>query len=263
MFWNDQSANDYAAVGLKMSDQGRKARVLGIVPARGGSKGIARKNVRVLAGRPLLAYTASAALKSVYLSRILLSTEDAEIANVGRQVGLEAPFVRPPELALDSTPMMDVVLHAVRWVQGHGEEYDAVCLLQPTSPLRRTSMIDRCISLFFAKGVDSVVSVRPVPLEYNPHWVYFEAPDGLLQPSTGQRDPIPTRQLLPPAYHRDGSVFVTRTNILLTQGSLYGTRTLGVVSPDEEAIDLDTEDQWESLERRLQSELTALPPPFR
>lgn len=237
-----------------MRDQSLQRRVLGIVPARGGSKGIARKNVRLLVGKPLIAYTASAALRSVYLSRTLLSTDDPEIVQIGKDFGLDAPFVRPAELAFDSTPMIDVVLHAIRWMQSHGEKYDAICLLQPTSPLRSSNTIDRCISSLWERDVDSVVSVRLVPPEFNPHWVYFETPDGLLQPSTGERDPIPSRQQLPPAYHRDGSVFVTKTEVVVSDRSLYGTRTLGVVSPEEEAFDLDTEAQWESLERRLRSE---------
>jgi CMP-N,N'-diacetyllegionaminic acid synthase len=243
----------YVTVLLTMREQKAQRTVLGIVPARGGSKGIARKNIRLLDGKPLIAFTASAALKSAYLSRILLSTDDSEIAQIGKAAGLDVPFVRPAELALDSTPMIDVVLDAIRWVQNHGEEYDAICLLQPTSPLRSALTIDRCISLLWERDVESVISVRPVPPEYNPHWVYFEAPDGLLQPSIGKREPIPVRQQLPPAYHRDGSVFVVRTHTVIADGSLYGAKTAGVVSPEEEAFDLDTEEQWKTLEERLKS----------
>ncbi len=243
----------YTSGEIKMSDQIAPRTVLGIVPARGGSKGIARKNIRLLGGKPLIVYTASAALKSVGISRVLLSTDDPEIAEIGKAAGLEAPFLRPSELALDSTPMIDVVLHAIRWIQSHGEEYDAICLLQPTSPLRSAHTIDRCISLLWERDVESVISVRPVPPEYNPHWVYFETSDGLLELSTGEREPIPARQQLPPAYHRDGSVFVVKTNTVIQRGSLYGVTTAGVVSPEEEAFDLDTEEQWEVLERRLRS----------
>jgi CMP-N,N'-diacetyllegionaminic acid synthase len=236
-----------------MKDRSAQRAVLGIVPARGGSKGIARKNIRLLGGKPLIAYTASAALKSAYLSRVLLSTDDSEIAEIGKAAGLDVPFLRPAELALDSTPMIDVVLHAIRWVQSRGEEYDAICLLQPTSPLRSAHTIDRCISLLWEQDVESVISVQSVPPEYNPHWVYFEAPNGLLQLSTGESEPIPARQQLPPAYHRDGSVFVAKTQAVIAHGSLYGTKTVGVISPEQGAFDLDTEEQWESLERRLKS----------
>jgi CMP-N-acetylneuraminic acid synthetase len=236
-----------------MKEQTSEHTVLGIVPARGGSKGIVRKNIRLLGGKPLIAYTASAAQKSAFLSRVLLSTDDQEIAEIGKSVGLSVPFLRPAELALDSTPMIDVVLHAIRWVQSHGEHCDAICLLQPTSPLRSAGTIDRCISRLWEQDVDCVVSLRPVPPEYNPHWVYFETSEGLLKPSIGDSDPIPARQLLPAAYHRDGGVITAKTLSVLDKGSLYGTKMVGVLSPEDEACDLDNEEQWEALERKLKS----------
>lgn len=225
--------------------------VLGIVPARGGSKGIARKNIRLLGGKPLLAYTAAAAHQSAVLSRVLLSTDDSDIAEIGKGCGLDVPFLRPAELAQDATPMIDVILHAIRWVESQGQRYDAVCLLQPTSPLRTAQTIDRCVASLWQRNVDTVISVRPVPTEYNPNWVFFEGADGLLQPSIGDREIVPSRQLLPPAYHRDGSVFAAQTDTVLTTTSLYGARVLGVISPEEEAFDLDTEEQWSALEQRL------------
>jgi CMP-N,N'-diacetyllegionaminic acid synthase len=227
--------------------------VLGLIPARGGSKGIPRKNIRLLGGKPLLSYTASAARESAYLSRVLLSTDEPEIAELGRAEGLDVPFLRPAELALDSTPMIDVVLHCIHWLQGHGEKYDAVCLLQPTSPLRSANTIDRCIAELWARDADCVVSVRPVPTEYNPHWVYFADPDGQLRLSTGKREPIAARQQLPAALHRDGSVFVAKVQGILARQSFYGERMLGVFSPEAEACDLDTEEQWELLEQKLRS----------
>jgi CMP-N-acetylneuraminic acid synthetase len=240
-----------------MSTQGELRAVLGIVPARGGSKGIARKNARMLAGKPLLEYTASAALSARHLARTLLSTDDEEIAAIGQRTGLEVPFLRPAELAVDSTPMIDVVLHALRWVQRKGQEYDAVCILQPTSPLRSSATIDRCISVFWERDVDSVISVRPVPTAFNPHWVYFETHDGLLQPSVKDAPAIPCRQQLPTAYHADGSVFLARTQIVIADHTWKGKRLLGVPSPEHEAVDLDTEEQWQALQARLAHEAIA------
>ncbi len=231
--------------------RGEQPTVLGIIPARGGSKGILRKNIRALAGKPLLLYTAEAARAAACLSRVLLSTDDPEIAEVGKRAGLEVPFLRPIELAQDSSPMLEVVLHAIRFIQAPGQDYEAVCVLQPTSPLRSAATIDHCISLLWERDVDSVISVRPVPLEYNPHWVYLETPDGLLQPSMSQSPEIPCRQQLPRAFHADGNVFVVRTQTLITQFSLKGQRILAAISPEDEAVDLDTEEQWQSLERRL------------
>lgn len=233
------------------SAQREQRTVLGVVPARGGSKGIPRKNVRLLAGKPLLEYTASALLGARSLSRTILSTEDPEIAAIGKAAGLEVPFLRPAHLAVDSTPMIDVVLHALRWVESEGETYDAVCILQPTSPLRSAASIDHCISLLWERDVDSVISVRPVPTEFNPHWVYFETPNGLLQPSMRNRPEVPCRQQLPKAYHADGSVFLARTQTVLEGHTLKGKRLLGAISPAHEAADLDTEDQWQALDSRL------------
>jgi CMP-N,N'-diacetyllegionaminic acid synthase len=236
-----------------MKNQGTKHSILGVIPARGGSKAIARKNARLLAGVPLLAYTARAALQSHSLARILISTDDPEIARIGKAEGIDVPFLRPSELALDSTPMIDVVRHVLDWVQSRGEQYEAICLLQPTSPLRTAQTIDRCISLLFERDVDSVISVRPVPSEYNPHWVYFPTPSGLLQPSLAGSERISVRQKLPPAFHCDGSVFATKTDFMLLKNLVYGGKMFGVVSPEEEACDLDTEEQWAALEQRLRS----------
>lgn len=230
---------------------GERRTVLGIVPARGGSKGIPRKNIRPLAGKPLLEYTAAAVLAAKSLSRTILSTEDSQIAAIGKSAGLEVPFLRPAELAVDSTPMIDVVLHALRWAESEGISYDAVCILQPTSPLRSAATVDRCISLLWERDVDSVISIRPVPTEFNPHWVYFETTDGLLQPSMKNCPEVPCRQQLPRAFHADGSIFLARTETVVEEHTLKGKRMLGLVSPEQESVDLDTEEQWQALHTRL------------
>ena len=185
-------------------------RVLGIVPARGGSKGIPHKNITPLCGKPLLWYTAEAALAAQTLTDVVLSTDDEAIAEVGRRCGLEVPFLRPAELAQDTTPTLPVLQHAVHTLEAAGRSYDAVCLLQPTNPLRRAAHIDGCVRLLQEEQVDSVVTVLPVPHHYNPHWVLFADEDGRLYWSMGDPEPIPRRQLLPPAWHREGSVYVVR-----------------------------------------------------
>jgi CMP-N-acetylneuraminic acid synthetase len=225
--------------------------VVGLVPARGGSRGIPRKNIRLLCGKPLLQYTAQAALAARRLSRVILSTDDPEIAEVGRACGLEAPFLRPPELARDDTPTLPVVQHAVRFLLERGELYDAVCLLQPTNPLRRPEDIDGCIDLLEQSDADAVVSVLTVPAEHNPHWVYFRAADGLLKLSTGEAEPIPRRQDLPSAFHREGSVYVARWDVLLQQNSLYGRRLVGYLVDPERSVNLDSPEDWVRAERLL------------
>lgn len=222
-------------------------RVLGVVTARGGSKGIPGKNVRPLGGRPLLAWTAEAALAARRLSRVVLTTDDERIAEVGRGCGLEVPFLRPADLARDDTPTLPVLQHAVAELEKAGDRFDAVCLLQPTSPFRRPGDIDGCIELLASAGLDAVVSVLPVPPEHNPHWVYFRDGEGLLRLATGEEQPIPRRQELPPAFHRDGAVYVTRRDVLM-EGSLYGRR-LGGFLADSRSVNLDTPADWELAER--------------
>ncbi|MFL6200264.1 MAG: cytidylyltransferase domain-containing protein [Thermoanaerobaculia bacterium] len=226
-------------------------RVLGIVPARGGSKGIPGKNVRLLGGKPLLAWTAEAALAARRLSRVVLTTDDERIAEVGRACGLEVPFLRPAELAQDDTPTLPVLRHAVAELEKAGDRFDAVCLLQPTSPFRRADDIDGCIELL-ETGLDAVVSVLPVPPEHNPHWVYFRDGDGLLRLATGEEQPIPRRQELPPAFHRDGAVYVTRRDVLMEGNSLYGKRLGGYLIEaliDSRGVNLDTPADWERAEK--------------
>jgi CMP-N-acetylneuraminic acid synthetase len=219
--------------------------VLGVIPARGGSKGVPRKNIRPVNGKPLLQYTAEAALQAKRLSRVILTTDDEEIASVGRRCGLEVPFLRPAQLSADDTPTLPVLQHAVRWLENQGVVYDAVCLLQPTSPMRSPGEIDRCIDLLESSGADSVITVRRVPDDFNPHWVYFADDNGLLHLSTGESSPVKRRQELPPAYHRDGSVYVVRHHVLMHQNSLYGERVCGYSSTSELWVNIDTPDDLE------------------
>jgi CMP-N,N'-diacetyllegionaminic acid synthase len=225
-------------------------RVLGIVTARGGSKGVPRKNVRELAGKPLIAWTAEAARAATRLSRVVLSTDDEEIAEVGRRAGLDVPFMRPAELALDSTPSLPVLQHVVRTLEASGERYDATCLLQPTSPLREPATIDRCIELLESSGADSVVTVLPVPAEYNPHWVFFQDPAGALVPAM-PGPLIPRRQDLPAAFHREGQVYVTRRDVLIEQSSLYGAKTVGYAIDPRASVNIDTPEDWARAEAML------------
>lgn len=228
-------------------------RVLGLIPARGGSKGVPGKNIRPLCGKPLLAYTAESALAAETLSRVVLSTDDEAIAGVGRELGLEVPFMRPAELAQDASPTLPVVRHALMELAAEGDDFDAVCLLQPTNPLRRRSDIDGSVRLLIDTGADSVVSVLAVPHEYNPHWVYLEDEEGFIRLATGGADPVSRRQDLPGAFHRDGTVYVTRSEVVLEAGSLYGNKVRPFRIDPEWSVNIDTEDDWNKAERLLES----------
>ncbi|NNE19740.1 MAG: acylneuraminate cytidylyltransferase family protein, partial [Myxococcales bacterium] len=215
-------------------------RVLGLIPARGGSKGVPRKNVRLLGGKALIGYTIEAALQARRVDRVLVSTEDAEIASVSKNFGSEVPFLRPASLAQDDSPMLPVITHAIEAVSAEGWVPDVLCLLQPTFPFRRPEEIDACIEALEAQAADCVISVHRVPAHFNPHWVYFERPDGSLQLSTGESEPIPRRQALPPAFYRSGAVYVSRAAAITKRGSLYGDRVVGYETPAESSCNIDT-----------------------
>jgi CMP-N-acetylneuraminic acid synthetase len=210
---------------------------LGVIPARGGSKGVPGKNLRMLAGRPLLAYTADAALGSRRLSRVVLSTDDEAIAAAGRALGLEVPFMRPADLALDSTPMLPVLQHAAGSMTTAAFVPQAVVLLQPTSPLRRAEHIDAALELLESSGADSVVSVVEVPHQFSPASV-MTLTDGRLKPF-GDGPTITRRQDKPRVYARNGpAVLATRTAVL-AGGSLYGDDCRPLVMDARTSIDID------------------------
>ena len=210
-----------------------------------------RKNLAPLGGKPLLQFTAEAALAATTLSRVVLSTDDEEIAEVGRRCGLEVPFMRPVELARDDTPSLPVVQHAVSCLETRGQSFDAICLLQPTNPLRQQGVIDGCIRRLWEREADSVITVLPVPHQYNPHWVYFQDEDGGLFISTGDQYPIPRRQSLPPAFHREGSVYVTRRDVLMEGNSLYGSKVIGYEVDPSTSVNIDTLQDFQRAEQLL------------
>jgi len=215
-------------------------RVVGVVTARGGAKGIPRKNVRLLCGRPLLQYTAEAAMGSRLLSRTILSTDDETIAEVGRQCGLDVPFMRPAELARDDTPTIPVLQHAVRKLEEAGEYYDAILTLQPTNPLRRPQDIDGTIELLEKTGADSVISFVEVG-DKHPARMKVIGEDGhVIDPPFAEEFEGQPRQKLPKLYLREGSIYLTRRVVLMEQNSLKGRDCRAWIIPEERACNIDT-----------------------
>ena len=211
--------------------------VLGVVPARGGSKAIPGKNLAPIGGRPLLAYTADAARASRRLTRTVVSTDDAAIADTARTLGLEVPFLRPAALAADDTPMLPVLQHAARELARDGFAADAVVLLQPTSPLRRAEHIDRAVDLLQSTGADSVVSVVEVPHPFTPVSV-LRLEGERLQPYL-DGETATRRQDKPRLFARNGpAVLAVRTRVL-EQGSLYGTDSRPLLMAAADSIDVD------------------------
>ena len=212
-------------------------RVLGVIPARGGSKGILHKNLRPLAGRSLLAYTADAAARSRKLSRVVLSTDDRAIAEAGRALGLEVPFMRPANLASDEAPMLAVLQHATDALGREGFAAEAVVLLQPTSPMRRADHIDAAIDLLAATGADSVVSVVEVPHQFSPVSVMTLDDDRLRPFMPGPM--ITRRQDKPRVFARNGPAVLAVRTAVLERGSLYGDDCRAIVMTAEESVDID------------------------
>lgn len=227
-------------------------RVLGIIPARGGSKGVPRKNIKLLGNKPLLQYTSDVALKSNLIDTLLLSSDDDQIIKVGKSLGIEVPFKRPLDLAIDTAPTLPVIQHALNYYKNIGEEFDAVCLLQVTSPFRTVDFLNKAISKFIATDTDSLVSVQEVPHEFNPHWVFEETANGNLKIATGEEKIISRRQNLPKAYHRDGSIYLTKTSVILEQNSLYGNSIAYVTSPKDWYVNIDTMADWYKAELLIQ-----------
>jgi len=229
-------------------------KIIGIIPARGGSKGVQGKNIKLLGNKPLLAYTAERALASSLLSRVMLTTDDQGIADVGKSLGLEIPFLRPSELALDSSPTLPVIQHVLDYYQSIGEEFDAICLLEVTSPFRTFDLIDSAIKEFINSAADALVTVLPIPDTYNPHWAFEADHNGLLKIATGEEKIIPRRQELPKTYFRDGSIYLTKVSAIMC-GSLYGERLAFLENDPENYINIDTYQDWTAAETWLETNL--------
>ena len=215
-------------------------KVLGIVPARGGSKGIPRKNIIPLLGKPLLAYTAAAALAAKRLTRTVLSTEDEEIARIGSDYGLDVPFFRPRELALDDTPTIPLLQHVVRRLEDKGEVYDAIFILQPTNPLRRPEDIDGAIELLEKTGADSVISFVDVGEKHPARMKFITAEGKVIDPPFKEKFEGQRRQDLPKLYLREGSVYLTRRSILMEHDSVQGRDCRAWIIPRQRACNIDS-----------------------
>jgi CMP-N,N'-diacetyllegionaminic acid synthase len=210
-------------------------RVIAVIAARGGSKGLPRKNILPLGGKPLIAWSIEAAAQSRYLDRAVVSTDDPEIAEAARAFGGDVPFMRPAELATDEAPIVDAVLHAVDSIE---ESYDDVVLLQASSPLRRAFDIDGAIELYRRKGAATCVSVTAV--SKGPWWMYRTDRDGYLQPFI-ERSGTHRRQELPSLVMPNGAVYVAGLDYLRHTRTFYGDRAAAYEMPPDLSPDIDSE----------------------
>jgi len=220
--------------------------IVGLITARGGSKSIPRKNLKMLAGKPLIAWTIEAALQSPSLDRVIVSTDDVEIAEVSRQWGAEVPFIRPAELAQDDSSHVSVVVHTVRWLESYqGTRPNYLVLLQPTSPLRTAEDIEAAVQVAFKKKADSVVSVSET--HHHPYLMKRIMEDGILAdfmsgvPQPGSRSI--RRQDLPPVYSVNGAIYLTQCELLLNSQTLLSPRTFPYIMPPQRSLQVD--DLWD------------------
>jgi CMP-N,N'-diacetyllegionaminic acid synthase len=200
-----------------------------------------------------LGYTAEIALQSKLLTEVIVSTEDEKIRDVAQNSGIKVPFERPIELAQDDTPTIDVIIHALQWYENQSVFFDAVCLLQVTCPFRTAEFLDKAIEKFMNSGCDSLVSVQKVPHQYNPHWTFEVNKEGNLKIATGEKEIISRRQELPTAYHRDGSIYITKTEVLLSQHSLYGKSLTFIESDSDCYVNIDSLEDWKKAEKIAQN----------
>lgn len=217
-----------------------KTGVIAIIPARGGSKGVPRKNVRMLGGRPLIAHSIEAALQAKCVSRIVVSTDDEEIAQAARNAGAETPFMRPPELAQDHVPVMPVIQDLMRKIDPQQDQYPYVVVLQPTNPFRKPTDIDKSIDILKQGDCDTVLTVSPASNHpYRMRWL--DSDGNVLRPLFENVDLYAQRQELPPVYNFNGSIISCLQSVMLNQEVFYGVRHRGIILDEISGFDIDTE----------------------
>lgn len=222
--------------------------VLAIIPARGGSKGIPQKNIKLLAGKPLIAWTLENAKKSKYIDRIIVSTDSQEIANVSLKYGAEAPFIRPRELAADETPSSEVIVHTIKWFEiNRNQKFNVFILLQPTSPLRNGNQIDSALENFISNSNNKcLVSVKEV--EESPYWMKIIDDDYYLKNFTLKQNNFTRRQDLPKIYILNGAIYIMTTSDFMNYKSFDVDKTVPFIMDKKSSIDIDNELDFEIAE---------------
>lgn len=228
-------------------------KMLGIIPARGGSKGIPGKNIRMLGGKPLIYYAVRAARESGLVDRLILTTDSAEIADVGKSLGIEMPFIRPANLAQDDTPMFPVIDHAVQFVESRGWQPDIILLLQPTAPLRQPEHIQAAVKILTETKCDAVASVVEVPQHYAPDFV-LKLEEGKLKPFLEGGEKVTRRQDTRAAYSRDGTIYAFWRDVFIHKRSIYGDDCRPLVIPRDMSCNLDTMEDWGEVEQKIKDQ---------
>lgn len=213
-------------------------KLLALILARGGSKEIPRKNIKLLKGKPLIGWTIEEALKASSPSSVVVSTDDEQIASVARRFGARVPFMRPSEISEDNTDSITSVMHSIQ----HLNEFDWVLLLQPTSPLRSAKDIDGIVKLCLDKNSPSAVSI--CELNKNHNWFYKTDEFGKLKPIYLDKPKISIRQKLSKSFVLNGALYLARISWLKENSSFIGEETLGYEMSQETSVDIDTQLDW-------------------
>lgn len=227
-------------------------KVLGLIPARMGSKGVPGKNMKLLGGIPLIQYTIESALQSELLDSIFVSTDCPETANFANCFnGITVPFMRPAHLATDHAPMIDVVMHALGYARRNGYCFECVVLLQPTCPFRNPGIIDDTIRHLVQQKADSLITLRKIPDAFNPFWAYTFHGNELRHAMPGpDHQKFTRRQDLPATYHRDGEIYIARTSVI-GKGQIIGGKLAGWLNDNEFGVNIDTPADWARAETLL------------
>ena len=213
---------------------------LGIIPARGGSKGVKNKNIKLLAGKPLIAYTIEAAFSS-RLNAVIVSTDSNEIASIAKQNGGNVPFLRPKQLATDRAKAIPVIQHALMEFESKNSiKVDAVMMLQPTTPFRRPEDINQAISLLETSNADSVISVNNVEGHHPARMKYLDGKGVLIDPPFCEMYENQPRQELKPMYLRNGAIYLTKSETIKL-GSFKGKKCMALVMPQQLSVNIDTQ----------------------
>lgn len=218
-------------------------KLLTVIPARGGSKGIPGKNIKLLGGKPLIHLTIESAI-AAGLNHIVVNSDDDVILDSCKRFDIDL-YKRPAHLATDAAKSIDVIIDML---EGQYADFDSVLLLQATYPFRPLGFIEQAINKYLTQSLDSLISVLPVPHQFNPHWVFKPNEQGILGLATGEESIISRRQDLPPAYYRDGAIYLSASEIILDKHSFFGQK-LGFIESDiKHYVNIDTMADWDMAE---------------
>lgn len=230
----------------------KNKKFLAIIPARGGSKGLKDKNIRILNGKPLIYYTIEAAKRSKIFDVIMVTTDSKEIAEISKKYGASIPFLRPDELSTDTASSIDVILHTLNYYISQNINFDYFCLLQPTSPLRKSEDIISSVELLFKKDAESIVSLCEV--EHSPLFANTLPEDLSLSKFIRKEVKNMRRQDLPKYYRINGAIYISKVQSFLKTKDFYGERSFAYIMPSERSVDIDTEFDLKIAEEILKSE---------